>query len=153
MDYHDLFEMAPTQTRTVTRFTREGLEGKVTGYKEVTVPASSATAKNSTSMLRKPANRADFVLLIIGSCSGLKGGLDGVTPVADLEEQAIHDSHGRDGSKSSKLDRVIDFKSQDGLLSIPPGFSRGLDFSRTKSKVDKSAEQQVEDTLGEEPGG
>jgi antiviral helicase SKI2 len=59
--YNELFALAPTQTRTVIRFTREGLEGHVTGYKEVTVPANSATAKNSTSILRKPANRADFV--------------------------------------------------------------------------------------------
>jgi hypothetical protein len=29
-DYADLFELAPTQSRTVTRFTREGLEGRVT---------------------------------------------------------------------------------------------------------------------------
>ena len=58
-NYRGLFEIAPTQTRTIIRFTREGLEGRVTGYKEVTVPANSATAKNSTSLLRKPANRAD----------------------------------------------------------------------------------------------
>ncbi|KAG9627380.1 antiviral helicase, partial [Aureobasidium melanogenum] len=57
-NYEELFELAPTQTRTIIRFTREGLEGRVTGYKEVTVPANSATAKNSTSILRKPANRA-----------------------------------------------------------------------------------------------
>lgn len=60
-DYTDLFALAPTQTRTIIRFTREGLEGRVTGYKEITIPSSSATAKNSTSILRKPANRADFV--------------------------------------------------------------------------------------------
>ena len=46
---------------TIIRFIREGLDGRVTGYREVTVPANSATAKNSTSLLRKPANRADFV--------------------------------------------------------------------------------------------
>lgn len=60
-NYNELFTLAPTQTRTVIRFSREGLGGHVTGYKEVTVPANSATAKNSTSILRKPANRADFV--------------------------------------------------------------------------------------------
>jgi antiviral helicase SKI2 len=52
--YTDLFAIAPTQTRTIIRFTREGLEGRVTGYKEITVPASSATAKNSTSMFLPP---------------------------------------------------------------------------------------------------
>lgn len=44
-NYRGLFQIAPTQTRTIIRFTREGLEGRVTGYKEVTVPANSATAK------------------------------------------------------------------------------------------------------------
>jgi antiviral helicase SKI2 len=44
-NYRGLFQVAPTQTRTIIRFTREGLEGRVTGYKEVTVPANSATAK------------------------------------------------------------------------------------------------------------
>ena len=48
-------------TRTVTRFKRQGLEGRVTGYENVTIPANSATAKNSTSLMRKPASRVDFV--------------------------------------------------------------------------------------------
>lgn len=61
IDYTEITQLAPTQSRTVTRFTREGLEGRVTGYREVTVPAASANAKNSTSILRRPANRADFV--------------------------------------------------------------------------------------------
>ena len=49
-NYNELFALGSTQTRTIIRFTREGLEGRVTGYKEVTVPANSATAKNSTSL-------------------------------------------------------------------------------------------------------
>ena len=141
--------MAPTQTRTVTRFVREGLEGKVTGYKEVTVPANSATAKNSTSMLRKPANRADFVRGAAGFFPFAPGGLDGVTAVADLEDQAIRDEQFIDEPRGNKLDRVIDFESKDGLLTVPPGFSRGLDFSKAKKKVDRGYEQQIETTLGE----
>ena len=143
--------MAPTQTRTVIRFTREGLEGEVTGYKEVTVPANSATAKNSTSMLRKPANRADFVRGAAGFFPFAPGGLDGVTAVAELEDQAIRDEQTSDASRESKLDRVIDFDSKDGLLAIPPGFSRGLDFCKAKKKVNRQVEQQIEDTLGEAP--
>ena len=90
---------------------REGLEGRVTGYKEVTVPASSATAKNSTSILRKPANRADFVRGAAGYFPFAPGGLDGVTAVAELEDQASRDEKQTDGSKTNKLDRVIDFGS------------------------------------------
>ncbi len=150
-DYSGIYELAPTQTRTIIRFTREGLEGKVTGYKEVTVPANSATAKNSTSLLRKPANRADFVRGAAGFYPFAPGGLDGVTAVAALEDQAIQDKQQVKGTKGSKLDRVIDFGSQGTLLEIPPGFTRGLDFGRSRVKVDKDTANQVEDTLGAEP--
>src|ERR1700750_87240 len=77
-NYTELCRLAPTQSRTVTRFTREGLEGRVTGYRQVTVPASSATAKNSTSLLRRPANRVDFVRGAAGFFPFAPGGLDGV---------------------------------------------------------------------------
>lgn len=143
--------MAPTQSRTVIRFTREGLEGRVTGYKEVTVPANSATAKNSTSLLRKPANRADFVRGAAGFFPFAPGGLDGITAVAALEDQAIHDDVQDRGAKGNGLDRVIDFASRDGLLEIPPGFARGLDFSSSNAKPDAENAKQVEDTLGQEP--
>ena len=150
-DYTGLFEMAPTQTRTIIRFTREGLEGKVTGYKEVTVPASSATAKNSTSLLRKPANRADFVRGAAGFFPFAPGGLDGVQAVADLEDKALQEGKQADGLKSSNLDRVIDFGTEGGLLSVPPGFSRGLDFSIAPAEAQSTTAKQIEEKLGEEP--
>ena len=150
IDYNGVYEMAPTQSRTIIRFTREGLEGKVTGYKEVTVPANSATAKNSTSLLRKPANRADFVRGAAGFFPFAPGGLDGVQAVADLEDQAIQESQRAKGTKRIALDRVINFTSG-GLLEIPPGFTRGLDFTKAPKKDDESAAKQVEDTLGAEP--
>lgn len=151
VDYAELFQMAPTQTRTITRFTREGLEGRVTGYREVTVPAQSATAKNSTSLLRKPANRADFVRGAAGFFPFAPGGLDGIQAVADLEDQAIQANQKGDGVKTSGLDRVINFSSQNGLLEVPPGFTRGLDLSKAAKKVDEAVARQVEETLGEEP--
>ena len=143
--------MAPTQTRTITRFTREGLEGKVIGYKEVTVPANSATAKNSTSLLRKPANRADFVRGAAGFFPFAPGGLDGVQAVADLEAQAIQETQRVNGIKGASLDRVINFGNEGGLLEIPPGFSRGLNFAEASTSIDENDAQQVVETLGEEP--
>ena len=151
INYTELFQMAPTQTRTITRFTREGLEGRVTGYKEVTVPAQSATAKNSTSLLRKPANRADFVRGAAGFFPFAPGGLDGIQAIADLEDQAIQDTQKGPGLRSSGLSRVIDLSSQDGLLEIPPGFARGLDFSKATKKVDTELAKSVEETLSREP--
>jgi antiviral helicase SKI2 len=143
--------LAPTQTRTITRFTREGLEGRVTGYKEVTVPANSATAKNSTSLLRKPANRADFVNGAAGFFPFAPGGLDGIQAVADLEDQALRRSTSPGNNKASGLDRVINLGSEGALLEIPPGFTRGLDFSKAAVKIDERDAQQIEAALGEEP--
>lgn len=147
-DYTGVYELAPTQTRTIIRFTREGLEGKVTGYKEVTIPANSATAKNSTSLIRKPANRADFVRGAAGFFPFAPGGLDGVTAVAALEDRVIQGEQHAKGEKRNRLDRVIDYSSHNSLLETPPGFERGLDFTKSKKKVDEATAKQVEETLG-----
>jgi antiviral helicase SKI2 len=150
-DYTTLFKIAPTQTRTITRFTREGLEGRVTGYKEVTVPANSATAKNSTSFLRKPANRADFVRGAAGFFPFAPGGLEGVEAAAALEEQAIRSEAKEQGGKS-RLERVINFSGEGGLLEVPPGFERGLDFGKkSKDESDVKEAEEVENVLDEEP--
>lgn len=150
-DYTGNYELAPTQSRTIIRFTREGLEGKVTGYKEVTVPANSATAKNSTSLLRKPANRADFVRGAAGFFPFAPGGLDGVTAVAALEDIATQDEQQKKATGTSKLDHVIDLGSHGILLEKPPGFARGLDFGKAEMRVDEDAAKQVEDALGAGP--
>ena len=147
-NYRSLFQIAPTQTRTIIRFTREGLEGRVTGYKEVTVPAASATAKNSTSLLRKPANRAEFVRGAAGFFPFAPGGLDGVEAIAAIEDDAIQKEEYAGARKSGGLDRVINFSGEGGLLEIPPGFTRGLDFQK-KPAGDSKFAKEVEDTLGE----
>lgn len=146
-----MFELAPTQSRSIIRFTREGLEGRVTGYKEVTLPASSATAKNSTSLLRKPANRADFVRGAAGFFPFAPGGLDDVDAIANLEDESLQEISRAGKPRTQALDRVIDIRSEQGLLEVPPGFSRGLDFERVKVRFDKTLASQVEETLGEKP--
>lgn len=149
-NYRSLFQIAPTQTRTIIRFTREGLEGRVTGYKEVTVPAHSATAKNSTSLLRKPANRAEFVRGAAGFFPFAPGGLDGVEAIAAIEDEALSRQDANNATSDGGLNRVINFTTEGGLLEIPPGFTRGLNFDK-KIAVDAKAAKEVEDTLGEEP--
>ncbi len=147
-DYADLYEPAPTQTRTVIRFTREGLEGKVTGYREVTVPANSSTAKNSTSFLRKPANRADFVRGAAGFLPFAPAGLEGIQEIAALEDDIILDAQSIHPFKRS-LDRVIEFGS--GLLQTPPGFTRGFNSGKTIFTDNDDVSKEVEETLGEAP--
>ncbi|RDL41608.1 p-loop containing nucleoside triphosphate hydrolase [Venustampulla echinocandica] len=152
-DYASLFKIAPTQTRTITRFTREGFEGRVTGYKEVTVPANSATAKNSTSFMRKPANRADFVRGAAGFFPFAPGGLDGVEAAAAIDDQALR-AETANGAADGKnrLERVINFSGEGGLLAVPPGFERGLDFDKAKKSEDEIKEaEEVENVLEEEP--
>ncbi|KAI9851279.1 MAG: hypothetical protein M1838_004113 [Thelocarpon superellum] len=149
-DYTDLFALAPTQTRTITRFTRAGLEGRVTGYREITVPASSATAKNSTSLLRRPANRADFVRGAAGFYPFAPGGLDDVEATAAFEDASSQSRHDRpEGKASASLDRLISFGSDGGLLEIPPGFSRGLAVQPTPARTGQDDAKELELTLTE----
>ncbi|KAI9721090.1 MAG: hypothetical protein M1812_002571 [Candelaria pacifica] len=152
-DYTGLFDLAPTQTRTIIRFEREGLAGKVTGYKEITAPASSATAKNSTSLLRKPANRADFVRGAAGFFPFAPGGLEGVEAAAVFEDESFEDEVSAEATKGNVLERVIKFGREGGLLEVPPGFSRGSNFDKKGWGVSQNEETEVERALTEEPSG
>lgn len=149
-DYSSLFRTAPTQTRTVTRFQRHGLEGRVTGYKNVTVPMNSATAKNSTSLSRKPASRAEFVRGAAGFFPFAPGGLESIEATAALEDQVHAGGGPESGSGGNKLERVIQF-SDGGLLQAAPGLDRGIDFSKKKTEQDSSAAEDVQQVLEEEP--
>lgn len=151
-DYTSLFRIAPPQTRTVTRFQRHGLEGRVTGYKNVTVPANSATAKNSTSLLRKPANRADFVRGAAGFFPFAPGGLEGIEATAAFEDQIHSGTTGEGGASGNKLERVIQIGAEGGLLEIAPGLSRGIDFSKKKNDdINKDDANAIKEVLEEEP--
>ena len=123
-----LMGLAPLMSRTVIRFTREGLEGKVTGYKEVTIPAHSITAKNSTSLLRKPATKAEMVRGKAGFFPFAPGGLDAAYSTSEeIEKEEL------------KLEDRID---ADGLLSVAPGFRKGLRF---KAEAVQEEEEDVPD--------
>ncbi|KAI1634657.1 DSHCT domain-containing protein [Biscogniauxia mediterranea] len=150
-DLTELFRIAPTQTRTVTRFQRQGLEGRVTGYKNVTIPANSATAKNSTSLMRKPGSRADFVRGAAGFFPFAPGGLEGVEATAAMEEQMMKSAAAGSENAQSKLERVIKLGADGGLLEVAPGLERGIDFSKKKSKVDEEDAKAIEAELDQEP--
>jgi antiviral helicase SKI2 len=122
----------------------------VTGYKEITLPANSATAKNSTSFLRKPANRADFVRGAAGFFPFAPGGLEGVEAAAAIEEAAIK-AQNTTVSGTSKLDRVINLGGEGGLLEIAPGLSRGGNFAPKKAKADEKDETEIVEVLDQEP--
>jgi antiviral helicase SKI2 len=142
--------MAPTQTRTVTRFTREGLEGRITGYREVTVPSTIANAKNSTSFLRRPGDRANFVRGAAGFIPFAPGGLEGIEALAAMEAEAHDMEQSKNIGKQSGLDRIIDFGTEGGLLTTPPGFDFSIDFDEPKSKDANEGAQEVESALLQE---
>ncbi|KAL8354670.1 hypothetical protein RB601_004193 [Gaeumannomyces tritici] len=153
VDYGSLFTLPPTQSRAVVRFQRQGLEGRIVGYDTVTVPAASATAKNSTSLLRKPAGNADFVRGAAGFFPFAPGGLDSVEAAAALDDQLLRASGG-DASASSKnkLERVLPVGDKAGLLQVAPGLSRGIDLSlRKKSQTEEANATAVLDVLDQEP--
>lgn len=151
-DYSELFSMAPPQTRTVTRFQRQGLEGRVVGYKNVTLPANSATAKNSTSLLRKPASRADFVRGAAGFFPFAPGGLETVEATAAMEDQLRKGTAAdADDSGKNKLERVIQLGNENGLLEVAPGMDRGIDFTKKKGSIDSEAADAIKEELEEEP--
>ncbi|WEW59028.1 Antiviral helicase ski2 [Emydomyces testavorans] len=147
VDYTDLFELAPTQTRTVIRFTREGLEGRVTGYHEVTVPAGSATAKNSTSLRRRPAGRAEFVRGAAGFYPFEPGGLEGVEAISALESEVkAEEQRASAVAAKSSLDRIIKFGAEGGLLEVAPGLSRGSNFEKERIVDDVQDALQRDDS-------
>ena len=158
-DYSLLFRIAPTQTRTVTRFLRHGLEGRVTGYRNVTVTAANATAKTSTSLSRKPASRAEFVRGAAGFFPFAPGGLEGIEATASLEDRVLGSTGGDDEGvegKKTKLERVIKVGAEARLLEVAPGLERGINFEKTRKVAGASPEnerqaKEVEEVLGQDP--
>ncbi|PHH82084.1 hypothetical protein CDD82_7079 [Ophiocordyceps australis] len=142
-DYRSLFKIAPTQTRTVTRFLRQGLQGRVVGYQNITVPMNRSTAKNSTSLQRQPANRADFVRGAAGFFPFTPGGLDSIEATAALEDQLYSGDKPDGDSNANRLDRVIPLGSTGRLLEIAPGMSRGIDFSLSNKSQSKASADDI----------
>lgn len=119
----------------------------------MTVTANSATAKNSTSLLRKPGSRVDFVRGAAGFFPFAPGGLDGIEATAALEDQALRRDgypNGADGS-TNKLERVIKLGDKEGLLEVAPGMSRGIDFSKKTTTDQQKEAKEVEKELDQEP--
>ena len=102
------------------------------------------------SLLRRPAARSDFVRGAAGFFPFAPGGLDDVEAVAAVESDAQREDKVQATSKSVGLDRIINFGTQDGLLEVPPGFSRGLKFEKPETEEDVEDRQEVEDSLLQE---
>ncbi|CAG8609553.1 26011_t:CDS:10, partial [Dentiscutata erythropus] len=126
-DFISLTSLRPSKFRTTLEVVRGGPEGNIIGYKEVTIGESAVTSQNSTSLLREPGALKAFV----------RGKSDYLpfTP-GGLESEVIVDT-------ISEIDKEPDALTfgEDELLTVPPGFERGLiyedELPQTKSMQNK----------------
>jgi antiviral helicase SKI2 len=123
--------LGATLSRSRIRFIREGLEGRITGYEEYTAIEKDLTGKNSTSLLRKPGSKDDFVRGRAGQFPFSPGGLD------------------VDGDISKSRLRIDENTVLGPLPSLPPGFTRGLKTMVTTDDVDLEATELDGDENGE----
>lgn len=114
------------------------------------MPAAVATAKDSTSLLRKPASRATFVRGAAGFLPFEPGGLDVVEQAAASDEAFLASDKNRNNDSSrSKLNRIIDIGPEGGLLEVAPGLERGLIIRGEKTEEEVSDARKVEEILQE----
>ena len=148
IDLHEAFQCAPTQTRTLNRFVRENLDGRVTDIRQVTLSTTGVTAKTSVSFARKPASKADFVRGAAGFLPFVPGGLEGLDEEVGPESVTLSDDFGMEEIGSDNLKRVIELGSQTRLLEVAPGLSRGI---RSSGPRNGKLATEVEAYLTERP--
>ncbi|RUP46090.1 hypothetical protein BC936DRAFT_147369 [Jimgerdemannia flammicorona] len=118
-DLSNLYYTELSRPRTTLDIIRRGARGEVAGYREVTVPDASLTAKNSTSLRRDPGSMADFVRGKGNFFPFAPGGLESEVMVAAADEVA---------DMLAKEAEAGLFDQNEGLLTVAPGFERGLIF-------------------------
>ncbi|KAK4057847.1 Antiviral helicase ski2 [Microbotryomycetes sp. JL221] len=121
-DIRSLLHIEPTFPTTSLEFKSSGLNGEITGYKEVTHAAQTRTALNSTSIDRQPTSsgQASFIRGKSSYFPFKPGGL-----AADV---GLADDDARDATQAAdSLEKAFE-RGRGGIKTIPPGFTRGLDF-------------------------
>ena len=141
-DPQNLYFTEAARPTTTLEFQMAGLEGRITGYKEVLRNASAyLSASTSTSMAREPAtyDAKGFVRGKSGQFPFAPGGLDSTTIAPGDAGQAFDDIVSG-VEKSNALGRG-------GIKTIPPGFERGLDFDSSHADDDLlNSEEQAQVT-------
>ncbi|GAA5934158.1 hypothetical protein JCM10213_003717 [Rhodosporidiobolus nylandii] len=139
-DLRSLLHIEPTQPTTSLEFVSSGLSGDINGYREVTTTAAPRTALNSTSIDRKPASyvgsfvrgKSSYFPFRPGGLNDImldeeeKEGLDGLDKAAQGLEKAFEKGHG-------------------GIRTIPPGFTRGLDFGPLADQAESGLLEEEEE--------
>ncbi|CAG8721345.1 2758_t:CDS:2, partial [Cetraspora pellucida] len=112
VDFISLTSLKPSKSRTTLEIVRDGPEGNIIGYKEVTIGEPIITSQNSTSFLREPGALKNFVRGKSSYLPFAPGGLESEVIVDTINEIA-------------KEPDALTF-GEDELLTVPPGFERGL---------------------------
>ncbi|CAG8466118.1 16976_t:CDS:10, partial [Racocetra fulgida] len=113
-DFISLASLKPSKSRTTLEIVRDGPEGDIIGYKEITIGESTITSQNSTSFLREPGALKNFVRGKSSYLPFAPGGLESEVIVDTINEIA------------KETDALI--FGEDELLTVPPGFERGLSY-------------------------
>ncbi|EEB08946.2 ski complex RNA helicase Ski2 [Schizosaccharomyces japonicus yFS275] len=114
-NYDDLNGYPRTMSRLEIQLIRQGLDGHVIGYREISNANDELNATNSSSLNRRPAAKADFVR---GKTSHIPFHPGGLAPsTSDVDEP------------NAEQKVAMALRGADGLYQVPPGFSHGLPIS------------------------
>ncbi|KAF9575729.1 hypothetical protein EC968_001919 [Mortierella alpina] len=151
-EFTTLLSMDPAPAASTIALEPHNVYGERGGYYEKILRAthivgtstvastSIMTAKNSTSLSRAPGKRTDFVRGKAGYFPFTPGGLDAQELRGANLLEAERDALGMDDVDLART--IVEDLSlgSEGLLTIPPGFSRGLS-TRDETAAESEAEQ------------
>ncbi|KAJ3078979.1 hypothetical protein HK102_004106, partial [Quaeritorhiza haematococci] len=130
-DVRSFLHTSVSKSRTMMEMDRSLVTGEVDffSYREVVQSDSSRTAQNSTSLQREPASYTDFVRGHVSNFPFAPGGLDDV---------AVSEKTHIEAGIEQDIEAFLKEIEEGELLSVPPGFDRGLMLKEHP----KSAESQ-----------
>ncbi|GAA6029642.1 hypothetical protein JCM8097_000981 [Rhodosporidiobolus ruineniae] len=139
-DLRSLLHIDPTHPTTSLEFVSSGLSGDISGYREVSTTAAPRTALNSTSLDRQPASYVGSFVRGKSSYFPFKpGGLGDIL----LDEDEGEGLEGV-GAAAEGLEKAFE-KGHGGIRTIPPGFTRGLDFGPLADQADAGLLEEEEE--------
>ncbi|GAA5871318.1 hypothetical protein JCM1840_004411 [Sporobolomyces johnsonii] len=139
-DLRSLLHIEPTFPTTSLEFRSSGLSGEITGYREVSSTAAPRTATNSTSIERKPSSYVGSFVRGKSSYFPFKpGGLGDII----LDEEEVEGVIGLSGAAEG-LEKAFE-KGRGGIRTIPPGFTRGLDFGPQAEEAEGALLEEEEE--------
>ncbi|GAA5870547.1 hypothetical protein JCM8547_002045 [Rhodosporidiobolus lusitaniae] len=138
-DLRSLLHVDPTHPTTSLEFVSQGLSGDISGYREVSITSAPRTALNSTSLERQPANYVGSFVRGKSSYFPFRPGGMGDAVLEEEENEGGDLLNGTEG-----LEKAFE-KGYGGIRTIPPGFTRGLDFGPLADQEDSRLLEEEEE--------